>query len=463
MIENLDLSIAEYIVNTDYSMIPKGVIEVAKKSMLDTIGVILAGSTLGEGREGFVRFAKEWGEGESTVLGFGFKTSPPMAAFANGSMAHALDYEEAHDGALVHPSAQSLPTILAISEAVGGVSGEDFITALILGNELTVRLGLALTCNPLELGWYPPPILGAFGATAAGCKVLDLNERELLSALSLMLCQTACSAEIIHSPKSIIRAVRDAFPSMASVVSAMLAKNGVTGFERPITGKGGFFKMYADGNYQPSVLTKDLGKNFEYADVSLKAWPSCRGTHSLIQAAITLAEENIASCEEIENIHLVVGPVNRMLCEPLESKKAPKTIIDAKFSLPFTVATAFINKRVGLDSFSEEKLLSREVLSLAKKITYEVDTSYRPTEGRMIIKTKDGKAYSKKVNSNELYGSPSNPLTKEFLIDKFTECSKYSALKLCEGTVKELVELILNIENVSDVREITSILYGQNP
>ncbi|MEM0054262.1 MAG: hypothetical protein QXL89_08775 [Nitrososphaeria archaeon] len=139
-----------------------------------------------------------------------------------------------------------------------------------------------------------------------------------------------------------------------------------------------------------------MGKNFEYANVSLKAWPSCRVTHPLIQVAITLAEENIVSCEEKENIHVVVEPINRMLCESLESKRTPKTIIDAKFSLPFTVATAFINKRVGLDSFSEEKLLSREVLSLAKKITYKVDMSCGPIEGRMLIKTKDGKVYSKK-------------------------------------------------------------------
>jgi len=458
MTENIDLTLANFIINTDYSMIPQRVVKIAKKSLLDTLGVMLAGSTLGEGCKEFAKLAGEWGKGDCTVVGFGIKTSPPLAAFANGSMAHALDYEEAHDRALVHPSAQSLPTLLAISETVGGISGKDFITALILGNELTVRLGLALACNLLELGWYPPPILGGIGATAAGCKILELSEREVLSALSLALCQISCSAEIIHSPKSIIRAIRDAFPAMAGVTSVMLAKNGITGFERPITGNGGFFKMYADGNYQPAVLTKDLGKTFEYADVSLKPWPSCRGTHPLIQAAIALVEKNPLKSEEIENIHLVVGPANRMLCEPLESKREPKTSIDAKFSLPFTVATALANKRVGLDSFFEEKLINKEILNLARRVTYEIKADYRPTEGLIEIKTKNGKIYSKKVNSNELYGSPSNPLTEEFLINKFIECSKYSALRINEDVLKEVIELVLNIEKVEDVRVITSNL-----
>jgi len=465
MTRSIDLAIAEFVVNTDYNKIPQNVIEVAKKSILDILGVILAASTLGEGCKKFVDLAKEWGaRGESTILGFGIKTSQPMAAFANGSMAHALDYEEVHDEALVHPSAQSFPALLAISESVGGVSGKDFITAFILGNELTTRLGLALTCNLLDKGWYPPPILGAMGATVAACKVLGLKEREILSALSLILCQTACSAEIIYSPASIIRAVRDAFPAMAAVTSAMLAKEKITGYERPITGKGGFFKIYACDNYQNSILIKDLGEKYEYADVSLKPWPSCRGTHPFIQAIISIAEEYCVRAEEVKNIHLLIGPLNRMLCEPLESKRAPRTSIDAKFSLPFTVAVALLEKRVDLDSFLEPNLIKKEILDLAKKVTYETKLDYKPLEGGVIIKTKDGKTYSKKININELYGTPYNPLTRDFLLKKFLKCCKYSASKLDEESVREVIEYVLNLEKIDDVRVLTSTLHkNDNP
>jgi 2-methylcitrate dehydratase PrpD len=459
MTKSIDFTIAQFVVNTDYNGIPQRVIEVAKKSILDTLGVTLAASTLGEGCKEFVKLAERWGGRESTILGFGVKTSPPMAAFANGSMAHALDYEEIHDKALVHPSAQTFPALLAISESIGGVSGKDFMAAFVLGNELTVRLGLALTRNPLELGWYPPPILGAMGATVAGSKLLGLSEREVLSALSLTLCQTSCSAEIIYSPKSVIRAVRDAFPAMAAVISPMLAKEGIAGFERPISGEGGFFRMYARDNYQSSMLMKDLGKIYEYVDVSLKPWPSCRGTHPFIQAAIAIAEENDIRAEEVGNVHLLVGPLNRMLCEPIESKRAPRTSIEAKFSLPFTVATALIERRVGLDSFLEHNLANKEVLDLAKKVTYEVKYGYKPTEGEIIIKNRDGRSYLKKVDSDELYGTPSNPLTKDFLMKKFVECCRYSALKPHEESIEEVIKYILNLEKVEDVGVLTSILH----
>lgn len=456
---SVDEILADFVVNTKYANIPQDVITVAKKSLLDTLGVILAANTLGEGCLEFVNMAKDWGrEGKSTIIGFGVKTSPPMAAFANGSMAHALDFEEVHDSALVHPSAQSLPAALAVSESLGGVSGQEFIAAIVIGNEITTRLGMALSCNPIEYGWYIPPILGAIGATAAACKILDLSENQLLSAFSLTLCQSGCSAEIIYSPKSIIRAVRDAFPAFAAVTSALLSRKGVTGFNQPISGKGGFFKMFAHDNYIPARLIEGLGKNFFYANISLKPWPSCRGTHAYVQAALSVAEEYKLTPEEIKEICLVVNPQNMILCEPSESRKRPQTAIDAKFSLPFTVASALVYRKLDLDSFAPQRLHDEKVLKLAGRVTYQISTRIRPVEGGLIISTNDGKTYSKYVYHNELYGSPNNPLSKEHLIAKFLMCSRYSFKKPSEETLMDIIDLVLNIEKVKNILSLTELL-----
>lgn len=455
----IDEILADFIVNTKYRYIPQNVIDVAKKSLLDTLGVILAANTLGEGCLEFVNLAKDWGRKcESTIIGFGEKTSPSMAAFANGSMAHALDYEEVHDNALVHPSAQSLPAALAISEALGGVSGRDFITALVIGNELTARLGAALSCNPLEYGWYIPPILGGIGATAAACKILNLNVEQLLSAFSLTLCQASCSAEIIYSPKSVIRAIRDAFPASAAVTSAMLSRRGIVGFDQPIGGKGGFFKMFTHGNYNPTRLIEGLGKNFIYANISLKPWPSCRGTHAYVQAALSIAKEYGVTPEEIKEICLMVNPQNIMLCEPSESKKQPQTAIDAKFSLPFTVASALVHKRLDLDSFMLKNLRDKNVLKLTRRFTHQISVHIKPAEGGLIVKTQNGKAYLKYIYCNELYGSPNNPLSKEHLVAKFLNCSKYSVKELSERTLTDIINLVLNIEKVKNVLSLTELL-----
>ena len=168
---NESLILAKHIAAIRYEDLPDDVVRVAKKSFLDALGVTLAAGTLGEGCKQFVDLAvAERSKPESAIIGFGVKASATMAAFANGAMAHALDFEDAYDGAPVHPNAATIPAALAVTESLGNVSGKQFLTALILGSDLVCRLGLALQVNPLDYGWYIPSILGSFGATAAASK-----------------------------------------------------------------------------------------------------------------------------------------------------------------------------------------------------------------------------------------------------------------------------------------------------
>src|SRR5512139_132187 len=196
---NESLTLAKHIVDTDDDDIPRKVAAVTKRSLLDAIGVALAAGKLGEGCKQFVTLAiQQGGKKESTILGFDAKAPACMAAFANGSMSHALDFEDSHDTALVHPNAAAIPAALAISESRGNVSGKELITALTLGSDLVSRLGLAVKENLVEYGWYMPPILEAFGATAASSKLLKLGMEQIRHAFSLTLCQATCSAELIY-------------------------------------------------------------------------------------------------------------------------------------------------------------------------------------------------------------------------------------------------------------------------
>ena len=162
---NPSLILAKHIADTDYDDIPNHVVDITKKSFLDGLGVILAASSLGEGCKQFVNLAiAEGGKEESTIIGFDAKVSTCMAAFANGSMSHAIDFEDTHDGASVHPNAAAIPAALAVAESIGNVNGKEFIAALALGSDIVCRLGLAKKEDPIKYGWYMPPILGAFGA-----------------------------------------------------------------------------------------------------------------------------------------------------------------------------------------------------------------------------------------------------------------------------------------------------------
>ncbi len=456
---NESLTLARHIAATSYDDLPSNAIDAAQKSFLDALGVTLAAGTLGEGCKAFVDLAMAGGgKRESTILGFGVKVPALMAAFANGSMAHALDFEDAHDRAPVHPNAATIPAALAAAESIGNVSGREFTTAIALGCDLVCRLGLALNENPLEDGWYIPPILGAFGATTAVCKLLNLTAGQVVDAFSLTLCQATCSAELTQSPHSVVRSIRDAFSAKAGLLSALLAHQGVAGFDQPIEGKAGLFSLYARGNYDPAILTAELGQTFEGAHVSFKPWPSCRGTHSYIDAVLRIRDAHDLKPNDVEVIKVVVSPVNEMLCEPLGRKQNPVTAIDAKFSLPFVVATALVYGRVALDHFTTQALADQDVLELARKLTYQVDTGLTLKEavrGFLQIKTRNG-ILSATVDFP--YGHPKNPISQEALVSKFMDCARHSARRISKGKLNEIVGLIARLEQVEDVCEITRAL-----
>ena len=450
MIERVSTALAKHVAAARYEDLSPGAIEATKKSILDAIGVSLGASGLGEGCRAFVEMAIEaGGKPESTIFGFSNKVPAAMAAFANGAMAHALDFEDAYDGAPVHPNAAVLPAALAVTQAIGGVSGKELILAQAVGCDLVCRLGLAFTVNPDAYGWYPPPILGAFGAAATAAKLLSLSEAHVLDAFSLTLCQATCSAELKYSPDSVIRAVRDAFAAKAGVVSAQLARKGVKGFERPFEGKAGFFQLYARGNYEPAALTKDLGRDFLGEHVSFKPWPSCRGTHAFIEGALKIASQHGLDPAEIVDIKISGGPLHKMLSEPLEQKRKPATAIDAKFSLPFTVSTALLRKNVTLEHFFSNSLGNPEVLALARKVSVEIDPDSKSVGGTTTIRTTGGAEYNAQVDHP--MGHPKNPISHQTLIRKFLQCAGFSYNQSSRFKPHEIIETVSSLESVKDV------------
>jgi 2-methylcitrate dehydratase PrpD len=456
---NESLTLAKHIVDIDYDDIPGNVTDITKKSFLDGLATILAGGGLGEGCKQFVNLAiAGGGKEESTIIGFNARVPVCMAAFANGSMAHAIDFEDIHDAADVHPNAAPIPAALAVAESVRNVSGKEFITALTLGSDMVCRLGLALKEDPLKYGWYMPPILGAFGAATAAAKLLNLSQKQIVDAFSLTLCQATCSAELTHSPHSIVRAIRDAFSAKAGVLSAQLAQRGITGFEQPIEGKAGLFRLYARQDYDLSMLTNGLGTIFEGANVSFKPWPSCRGTHSFVEATLQIMDMHDLNTDDIEKIRLTVSPapIDRMLYEPLERKKSPTTAIDAKFSIPFVVAVAVVHRGVTLNNFMPRGLRDPAVLEIARKVSYEIDNKLEATRGFIGIKV--GHTVISSKIPELAYGHPTKPMSWEALVAKFRDCVAHSAKQIPRGNLNKLIELISHLEDVKSMEEVVSYL-----
>lgn len=444
--------IAAHVAALDWASLPASAADAAKLVLLDAAGVMLGASGLAEEVRPFVRMAAAMGAGPCTIAGTNQRASLPLAALANGALAHALDYEDAFDKAPGHPNASLVPALIALAQGAGPVDGRRFLTALAVGGDLSCRMGLALR-RPMEAGnWYPPPMLAAYGATAGAASLLGLDAAQVRDALSMTLCQAVMPGEIKYSAGTVLRAVREAFPAQAAVQSALLAREGVAGFETPLEGRAGFYSLYAGGEFDADDLTERLGEHFWIEHLTFKPWPSCRGTHPFIELALDLRARHVIDPARIVRIEVEHDAIQAMLLEPLARKAAPKVAIDAKFSIPFTAALALSRGRVGLDDFDAAALADPQVLALAEKVlpVQRAGEGWQAGSGGLMrIVLADGGVHSAEVDN--ALGCPARPLSEAALVEKFVSCATRAARGISEVEARQMAGAILTLETCEDV------------
>ncbi|NDA46994.1 MAG: MmgE/PrpD family protein [Alphaproteobacteria bacterium] len=440
--------ITAHLVKARFEHLPPEAIIGAKRALLDALGVSLAATQLGEGCSAFLDMAaSDAGTPRATILGRRPKVPPQQAAFANGALAHAMDFEDTHDASATHPNSASVPAALAIAETLNA-SGQELILALAISCDFVCRLGLGLEADPSEHGWYTPAIVSAFGAGIAAATLLQLDQRGMLDTLSLTLCQATCSAEIKRSPHSLIRSIREAFSAQAGVQAALLAQKGITGFDLPLEGKAGFYGLYGNGRFNKAALTKGLGQRFEGAYLSFKPWPTCRGTHVYIDILLRLMHDHHLNRDQIEVIEIDVNSLNLMLCAPETQKLNPRTLIDAKFSLPFTLAFTALYGEPSLDEFTPDRLNDPAILSLAAHIKHRVNSDWpyqQATRGRLTLRLKDGRSFT--LEDQIAPGHPERPLSQTQLENKFRSCAAKAALPLTSTQSDEVIKIIADLEH----------------
>jgi len=462
-VKDAGLVFARYIAATDYVAIPKEVVESTKRSILDTLGLMVGGSGIEPGCREIVGLVKEaGGREESSILVFGGKVPAMMAAFANGSMSHVLNYDDIVTTAFVHPTSPTLAAALAVAERRGKVTGKKFITAVTLGIDLIIRMGLAVVQSPggFKHDWHLSQLFGTFSSTAAAGKLLGLNEDKLADALGIAFLQAAGSFQMDWSVNG-IACHRDAFPAKTGVLSSLLAQRGITGIKDCLQSQAGLYNLYFRGGYNPSPLTDDLGKRFEGIRVGIKAFPVCGSIPTYVTATLDIVREHDIHPGDIVEITVFFNDLTRGFCEPLEARRKPSKRMDASLSIPFAVASAVAKRKVNIGSFTPESLKDPITLEVAQKVMTRFDSELnapalrgrRP--GVVAIKTKGGGSYLKRVDFP--YGHPKNPMTTDDLLEKFRDCVSYAARPIPKSNIEKAIKLILNLENVDDVSQVVQL------
>ena len=402
--------LVENTVKIRYDMLPKGVAEITKKFILDTLATTLVGSSA-PGCRDVVDQIKDWGgKQESTVLVYGGKLISPNAAFANSMMAHAVDFDDTHDEAVIHANVWVLPAALAMAERMGGVSGKDLITAVSIGVDVTCRLCLGAV-GPLSgnAGAY----VGYFGATLAAGKILGLNENRLLHAIGIAYSQCAGNRQCIVD-RALVKRMQPAFGARGAILSSLLAHRGITGAKNIFEGQYGLFPVYLRGEYDRAKVIRELGERFEGENLSVKLYPCCRYTHPAIDAALSIARENNLVPNDIREIMVhVTQPAYDLVGRPFEIRESPQ--VDAQFSIPYTVSVAITRRDVFIDDFFEQKITKdMPVLHLAEKVRVIADQE--PIGKGLVpcvveIITEDEKRYSQRIEIAR--GNPRQPVSIE--------------------------------------------------
>jgi len=355
-------ALAKNLVTVKYDDIPRDVVGITKKQILDILGVALGGSSRPGVRE-LAELIGEWGgKEESTVLCFGHKVPAPNAAQVNATMGHALDYDDTGDGP-THPSVVIVPTCLAMAERRGGVSGCDFIAAVTLGVDMMGRLGQAfrsgLKTAPVGghpgAGWHLTALYGYLAAAGVAGRLLGLDENKLLNALGIAYHQCAGNGQCV-TEGALTKRMGPGFAARGGIVAALMAEKGITGAKDCLEGEVGLYNLYHKGEYDPEPLTADLGKRFAGANVAMKPYPCCKGTHGYVDLVLGLVDKNHIRAEDVQEITVFCRDETYFLLHPLEKRSRPENPVDSQFSIPWAVAAVFARGRAGIGEFTEEAI-----------------------------------------------------------------------------------------------------------
>jgi 2-methylcitrate dehydratase PrpD len=453
--------VGRFVATTTYERIPEEVIELGKKSILDGLGLALAGSRAETGSISR-KYVQQIGvcNGEATIIGSAQRTSPRFAALVNGISIHADDFDDtqlaaAKDrvyGLLMHPTVPVLPAIFGLAEQ-RAVSGKDWMLAYHVGAEVACKIAEAVAPRHYQDGFHTTGTCGPLGSAAACAKLLKFDLPKTLNAFGLAASQ---SAGLRENFGTMTKPFQAGHAAESGLISAELVALGWTAAEQILEADRGFFHAVG-GSYDPSAIMDRLGNPWTFASpgVSLKPYPSGSLTHPAMTELARLIDAHKIQATQVEKVD--VGANHHMTTTLLHHQ--PKTGLEAKFSMEFCLAILLLKHKAGLGQFSDKVVQRPDVQEMIRRINFYVDpeaesAGYDKMTSILKIHLTGGSVITGRADFGK--GSPANPMSFDETAEKFRGCAEFAEWP--KAKTEEIITFTKALEAAPEVSALSPLL-----
>jgi len=421
----------------------------AARAFLDTIGVTLAGASEPAARI-VQRVIAADGSGRCRVLGTALTATPANAAFANGTAAHAHDFDDMCFVSLAHPSAPLVAAALAAGETANA-SGRALLDAYIAGFEIEARLGRAMNPRHYQQGWHCTSTIGTIGATAAVCRLRGLDASATNHALAIAASEASGLKENFGS---MVKPLHAGLAARNAIVAADLAHAGMTATASAIEGPQGFLAAFDSATPTLADNVGDLGSRWEILEtgITVKLYPSCAATHPALDALLDLRRTHGFAADDIAAADVGVDPITPTVL----LYDDPANALEAKFSMPFCVAAAVVDGSVGLGTFDDGHVRDRRIDAMRSRVRMAVDPTLNAsapplTQARVTVRLRDGRVLTALADGARGYHE--RPASDQELTAKFVSCARRA---LDDSGVAEVLDALRTLAQLADVNALTA-------
>jgi len=433
--------LARHIAATRWDDIPSRVRHQAKRSLINFFAVTLAGCR-SRPIESALRSLSEFSGGKQIALiGRTERIDALSAAFLNAAGANVDDFCDTHTATVIHPTAPVAGALFSYA-GLRRLNGSDLLLALVLGNEVQARIGLAISPSHYNRGWHITSTCGVFGAATACGKLLPLNEQQLIWALGIAATQSAGLCECLGTPA---KSVSVGNAARNGLWSALLAEKGFDGPAEPLAGKQGFYNALAE-QADLSFLTEGWGDDWAIMATCYKPYPSGFVIHPVLDCVLDWRRDHPSA--EVTRV-VVRG-------NPLLSIRADRPDVstgrEAQVSVQHAVAAALVTRKAGLNQFSDACVGDPEVMKQRGKVELVRDERFTTVAAAVEIKTSDGQTF--KLEQLAARGSDANPLSDSDLEQKLRAAA--ALWDPCYDATP-LIDAIWSVEASADVSTLVSL------